>query len=369
MSINSEKKIRKNSEKRQRSHPFIRAILKKIFYPWKPIVLYAPGNFQNPYQSLLYSGFKAHVTPVKIDKVLRYRKYHLSKILHLHWDEGLLPKSDKIQSDFAKKTIKIFQETGGKIIWTVHNMFPHELVSNQEKELFLSNRAFMCKYADKIHVHNTYSRQYLIDNFDVDENKIFVIAHPSYLEWYCVDRAHQKFSEKKSFLLFGNMRSYKGLDLVAQAFLRVINKNDVFDFHIAGHGADQVDLNGLSPLIPVRFSSGYISDKQVEEFYAAADFAIFGFKAILTSGSVLLAISFGVPPIAPAHPALIDSLPQELHDLLYKPNDAADFARVIDYAISLDEQTYSKKVVACNLFSEKTKPSIISSELEKLIFN
>jgi glycosyltransferase involved in cell wall biosynthesis len=369
MSQNSTEVVRKKANNRKKKYPFIRALLSKLFNPWKSVVLYAPGNFQNPYQSLLYSAFKAHVVPVRLDKVLRYRKFGLGSILHIHWDEVIIPKSDQQKADSAMQVIKQFHNSGGKIVWTIHNKFPHEIETEIEKECFLSNRAFLCKYADKIHVHNYYSRDYLIENFDVDQNKVIVVAHPSYLEWYCVAEIAKKFYEKKHFLLFGNMRGYKGFDLVSEAFSKVMMTENIAELHVAGHGADLLSNQGLPSNLPIKFTGGYISDQQVQEFYTSSDFAIFGFKAILTSGSVILAISFGVPPIAPAHPALLESLPEELHDLLYKPNDVADFARVIDYALSLDKQAYTKKVVACNLFSEKTKPSTISRELERLIFN
>jgi glycosyltransferase involved in cell wall biosynthesis len=370
MSQNSTEFVRKKANNRKKKYLFIRALFSKLISPWKPVVLYAPGNFQNPYQSLLYSGFKAYVTPVTLDKVLRYRKFGLGSVLHIHWDEVIIPKSDQRKADFAKQIIKQFHNSGGKIVWTIHNKFPHEIESEIEKERFLSNRAFMCKYADKIHVHNDYSRKYLIDNFDFDHNKVIVVAHPSYLEWYCIPEISKTYSRNKRFLLFGNMRGYKGFDLVTEALSKVKQADNIEEFHVAGHGADLLDNNQiLSSKLAIKFTGGYINDQQVQMFYESADFAIFGFKAILTSGSVILAISFGVPPIAPAHPALLESLPEELHDLLYKPNDANDFARVIDYALSLDEKTYSKKVVACNLFSEKTKPSTISRKLEKLIFN
>ena len=369
MSQNNAPTIRIKANSRKKSHPFLRALFKKLFFPWKHIVIYAPGDFQNPYQALLYSSFKAYVTPVKIDKVLRYQKYFIAKTLHIHWDEAVIPKSDPKKAEYAKQVIKHFHQNGGKIIWTVHNKMPHEIRTEQEKADFLANREFMCKYADKIHVHNQFAYDYLISTFNVDYKKVVVIPHPSYLEWYSVTSQPQHFTEKKHLLLFGNIRGYKGFDLVADAFTRITQRDALSELHIAGNGADQVSVNKeLASLIPLRFTSGYISDDEVEELFRVADYAVFGFKAILTSGSVMLAISFGVPPIAPAHPAVIDSLPEELHDLLYTPNDPIDFARVIDYALSLGAKDYTKKVSVCNEFAENTKPSKISHELEKQMF-
>lgn len=368
MSLYNSKKLRKKANNRRKKYPFFRALLTKVLFPWKPVVIYTPGDFQNPYQSLLYSKFKAHVSPVTIDKVLRYHRFRVADVLHIHWDEAVIPKADEKKSSHVKQVIKSYHNAGGKIIWTVHNKMPHELQSDQQKALFLSNRAFMCDYADKIHVHNNVARDYLIDNFNVDINKVIVLAHPSYREWYCIEKTLLQFNEKKSFLLFGNMRSYKGFDLVVKAFAKIHSVDLVSELHIAGNGADQVNKNKFPSKMPITISSGYISDEDVQKLYQTSDFAIFGFKSILTSGSVILAVTFGVPPIAPAHPGVIDSLPGELHDLLYKPNDADDFARVIDYALSLDADKYAHKVSVCHLFAEKIKPSNISNQLEKEMF-
>src|SRR5262249_31211716 len=47
---------------------------------------------------------------------------------------------------------------------------------------------------------------------------------------------------------------------------------------------------------------GFQTPEELARLYAAADFAVFPFEEISTSGSMMEALSFGVPVIAPDHP-------------------------------------------------------------------
>lgn len=364
MSLTIAEKLRKIAEKRRKKRPLVRAFISKLLNPTSHLMIYTPANFDNPYQTLLYSAFKKIIiAPTTADKFIRYQKLGMSSLLHIHWDEDFLRKNDPHRSKQTRNSLQSFKQGGGKIIWTVHNEMPHEIADDEEKQHFLNNRAFLCDMADLIHVHSEYAKQYLLKTFEVHKDKLVVIPHPSYLEWYCSDSLKLIFRDKKIFLLFGNIRKYKGFDLIVEAFSNVSSPDRIDHFHIAGNGADAVDSDEING-IKLKRTGGYIDDQTVPSFFESADYAVFGFSSILTSGSLMLALTFGVPPIAPAHPGVVNSLPEELHDLLYEPNNADDFARVIDYASSIDLQTYTLKANACVNYARKIAPSVISKQLE-----
>lgn len=367
MSLLAAQKLRKVASERKKKHPMIRAVFNKLLHPTKYLMVYSPPNADNPYQTLFYSGFnRTIVAPAAAEKFLRYQILGISKLLHVHWDEDFLRKKDPQQARNVRNSLIEFKQKNGKVIWTVHNQMPHEIDSAEEREHFLSNRAFMCEMADAIHVHSEYAKQYLLNTFAVQEEKIAVIPHPSYVEWYCPENFQRTFREKKVFLLFGNIRKYKGFDLIIEAFSKVQLTSCIEHFHIAGYGADAVDYEVVNG-IEIKRSGGYVDDDIVPGLFSSADFAIFGFSSILTSGSLMLALTFGLPPIAPAHPSIRELLPLELHDLLYEPDNSADFARVIDYANSLSAEEYLKKSELCTQLALKYSPSKISSMLEKTI--
>lgn len=367
MSLAVAKKLRYTAEKRKRKRPLIRAFFNKLLHPTRLLMVYTPANFANPYQTLLYSGFKKTlVTATTADKFMRYQAFGLTNLLHIHWDEDFLRKNDPSRASRVRASVQEFKRKEGKVVWTVHNEMPHEIADNEEKQHFLNNRAFLCNNADLIHVHSEYAKEYLLKTFDVNEDKIAVIPHPSYVEWYCAADNQQTFRTKKVFLLFGSIRKYKGFDLIIEAFSSLAYPERIDFFHIAGNGADSInvtDINGIK----IQVTSGYIDDDDVPSFFDASDFAIFGFSSILTSGSLMLALTFGLPPIAPSHPSIKESLPSELHDLLYDPHNSLDFARVIDHATSLSPEAYAAKSRACKDFALANSPSKISLSLEKAI--
>lgn len=367
MSLYFAKKLRNSALKRKQKHPLIRAFLSRILHPSKHLVVYTPANFDNPYQTLFYSGFsKTIVARTSSDKFLRYQRLGLSQLLHVHWDEDFFRNKTAQLSEQVREALVEYKIKGGGIIWTVHNEMPHEINTREERENFLNNRAFMCEIADVIHLHSEYAKQYLLRTFEVKEDKIVVIPHPSYLEWYCSAQQQREFRDKKVLLLFGNIRRYKGFDLILEALSKVSSPNRLEHFCIAGYGAEEVEYDEING-IKIRRKGGYVDDKAVPDLFKSADFAIFGFSSILTSGSLMLALTFGLPPIAPAHPSIKEQLPSQLHDLLYEPNNSEDFARVIDYATSLSHQEYALKSEVSLNYALENSPSKLSMALEKVI--
>ena len=363
MKLSFTDEIKKQATLRQRPHAFLRTLFAKLKKPLREVIMYAPKDFFNPYQTLIYSKFNAYVTPVSIDRILRYKKMGISQLLHLHWDEYLF-RGDAEHVEWVKQTIKKFKHDGGRVIWTVHNQLPHEL-TQIEKQNFLNNREFIIAYSDLIHVHSEYAKSYLQNDFHVPASKIFKITHPSYLGWYAEpEKKISTINTQKNFILFGNVRGNKGIDFVLDAFSRIDFPDRVQYIHIAGRGANTIDNKKLLQ-VSVKKTDDYIDDDEVPELFAEADYALFGFSSILTSGSLMLALTFGKPPICPAHQSIIESLPEGLHDFLYIPNDSTDFARVIDYATSLTAEEYEQKVDICLDFSKKNSPAHISEQLEQ----
>lgn len=349
----------------KKKHVFIRASLRKILKPSLNVVMFSPADFENPYQSLIYSSLQSsYMANVTVDNILRYQRFGVSNILHIHWDEYFLSTNNAVRAKEQREILKTFLDEGGRIVWTVHNQQPHDTNHSKDAGVFLENRVFLCKVSEKIHVHNSHAKEYILSNFNVKEDKIIIIAHPSYLDWYSSISLDKKYSNKKSLLLFGKIRKYKGYNLIKNALENVESSGKIKQFHIAGNGAQALkeeEINGIQ----IKKTGGHILDEDLPNIFAETDFAIFGFSSILTSGSILLAISFGVPPIAPGHPGVIASIPEGLHDLLYLPNDTKDFSRVIDYALSLSEEEYLLKTRLCIEFAKENHASVISRNYEK----
>ena len=84
---------------------------------------------------------------------------------------------------------------------------------------------------------------------------------------------------------------------------------------------------------------GFVDESDVGRLFAAADFALFPFRRISTSGSLMLALTFGVPVIAPAVPALADLVRNGREGLLFDPAEPDDLSRALVEAAVLDEKS------------------------------
>src|SRR5690606_28321688 len=82
---------------------------------------------------------------------------------------------------------------------------------------------------------------------------------------------------------------------------------------------------------------GYVEDEDVARLFAAADYALFPYRRISTSGALLLALTYGVPVIAPRIPALVGLLQDGREGLVFDPGDPAALAAAFRQAALLPE--------------------------------
>ena len=80
-------------------------------------------------------------------------------------------------------------------------------------------------------------------------------------------------------------------------------------------------LEALSAVDPrMHVNAGFIADDAMPCYLQAADVAVFCFREVLTSGSVILAMTYGLPVITPARGCLPE-LVTPAAGLLYDPDD------------------------------------------------
>ena len=128
----------------------------------KPHVLgYTPVGRTNPYQALLYRAAEdyniATVPVVKswdFNKLFKMPNNGSNVILHIHWTSFILHGITSYTT--AKKKILDFhaavadlKSRGGKIIWTLHNIIPHDA---RYPDLEMQIQQYLAEQADVLHV-------------------------------------------------------------------------------------------------------------------------------------------------------------------------------------------------------------------------
>jgi len=278
--------------------------------PNKVIIASVP-NIQNgnPYQTLFYASLKKYNIDV-MDNFILYMKFILVNrktidIIHFHWyGTG--------QKNFFHEIVSIFHFTlklfickllNIKIVWTAHNLFPHDT----QRTMFQYLRRFiLVHFSDLIIVHFKKAKHSVSNLFHANPSKIVCMHHGLYDTAYPnsadKEEARQYLSldkQKTVLLYFGRVRRYKNIETLVQAFKRIEQEDIVLV--IAGETTDEhytkelIELTSGDNRIICHFRN--IEDREIQFFFNSADCVILPYKNIFTSGTAMLALSFKKPVI------------------------------------------------------------------------
>ena len=234
-------------------------------------------------------------------------------ILHFHWTSHYYARAkwfDAVKALWALQSrILLAKLKGFKIVWTMHNYEPHEA---DRRWLNYIERLLMARLADSVIVHCVYGKR-LIARRLLRKSRVFVIPHGNFGEFMphfdrTVARTRVGFPDDVSVLLFfGLIRAYKGLaDLLrslseiddGRLQLVVIGTLSA-EFENSSWAREIRELIAHDPRVVAIIGNVYIPDESLTRYLSAADVAVFPFRKVLTSGSLITALSFGLPVVAP----------------------------------------------------------------------
>lgn len=277
----------------------------------------------NPYQTRLAEalsrqGFRLVVKdhPPLLGAFVRQQwLYSRDVIVHLHWLNGLTDKAVYAHSGLRflmwyllmAADLTIFRLWGGRLFWTVHNLISHES-PNPARERRV--RKLVARFADGLHFHSRSAIACAEAAYGTTlQSKAIVAAHASYSDDYPPNPARSAAvaaevgigADDFTFLFFGNIRRYKGLESLVEAFHR--RPGNHYRLLIAGApipGVSTEWLHEASAKDPrIRLRIGYVSDADVSALFALADVLVAPYSSTLTSGVVSLGLTFGCPMVLP----------------------------------------------------------------------
>ena len=225
-------------------------------------------------------------------------------VVHLHWLDPFFVASDTPRALIKLVgfigTVLLLKLLGRRIVWTVHNLKAHD-DRNPRLDRFCTT--FVAKRADAIIVHCEAASRALVDEFGLKQTgKVSVIPHGHYCGVYenKTGRSEARrvlgVDESRLMLLFlGQVRPYKGvLDLI-DAFV-ALNHNEV-ELVIAGKTRDDRSSEVIRRRCAVHprimYQPGFVADDDIQTYMNACDAVVLPYRDILTSGAVILAMSFG----------------------------------------------------------------------------
>lgn len=299
------------------------------FLPWWPA---------NPYQILLKQELNKLGVRVIGNPPLSLLRLLIGRdgldVVHVHWPHGTYKTT--LQFLHVLFVLIAYRILKNNLVWTVHELDAYESRHPRRDAWF---RSVVMKLSRRLIVHGEHTRQVLIEHHDY-RRPIDVARHPSYIGWYKNEVTREQArarlglpDDARVYLYFGYIKPYKGVEDLIQAFGQISVDGAIL--LIAGKPLDEAIKQEVESMAAadsrVRTFLGYIADDDIQDFFRSADVVVFPFKNTQTSGSLMLAMSYGCPIIAPR----IATLPEYVDSscgILFDPDLPGDLIRAMDDA-------------------------------------
>lgn len=314
--------------------------------PDPPHLVFFPDYTEaNPYQALLYRAvagrIDARAGTIEDARVLLAAAGERTPVFfHLHWEDAVYRAARSGAEaegacDRFLSSVERFVAEGGRLVWTVHNLEPHD-----RGDPACHDRLWRAlpRLAHAVLAHSPAAADAVADRAGLRPGGVRVVPHGNY------DGVHEGPGSRAEgrrrlgvpsaatlFLFFGKVRAYKGVDTLIDAFDLLgadllgadLPETEQAFLAVAGRQHDALVLDGLpeSTRARLRMLDGAIPSDEVPDLFAAADFAVLPYRDILTSGSLLLAFTQHRPVIAPAFDTVAELVEDGVNGILYDPRD------------------------------------------------
>lgn len=326
----------------------------------RPVLMaFYPVARVNTYSALMYSRLWQHgVAPLPLFKfadinaLLPLMTQLKSRVmLHLQWTSDILWNAG---TEFdAKEKFNVFIElmdrfldAGGRLAWTVHNVLPHDC---RFPQIEAGLQQAVADRARIVHVLNDGTLNAVAKWFTIDPAKSVHIPHPNYIGSYpdIVSRDQARYDlrllpDEVLYSFVGAIRPYKGLGQLLDAFDEVRQDGRPRRLLVAGQPDDdpetqeQLDRCLLHPYVDLHPSR--IPDSELQYYMRAVDVGVLPYQQALNSGVLMLALSFGLPVVAPDIPAAAEILTPDIART-FRPGDQASLAAALAAADELINPT------------------------------
>ena len=221
------------------------------------------------------------------------------------------------------------------LVLTVHDTNPF----NGDPSAGLQQRGFFRSLTsfDRLIVHTAQGRERLC-NAGLPANRVLVLPHGMLLD--PPPYADDPMTGPMTFLLFGKVKPYKGLDLLIEAFaslppalrrdarIRVVGK-PYMDLAPLQALADRLGIAGRLAVEP-----RFVGDDEVPGLFAPGTVAVFPYREIEASGVLSIALACGRPVIASNLGNFAESITDGVQGHLVPPGNVPALAAAMAHMLS-----------------------------------
>jgi beta-1,4-mannosyltransferase len=232
------------------------------------------------------------------------------EVLHLDWIHpyitGKSLGGSVLRSAVFLAKVCLVRLLRRRIVWTVHNLVSHEArFASWERWV----NATLARLAHCLVVHFPDARLLVRESFRIGAKKEILVAHHGnyvrvYGEVSYLPTHRDQTPQPVVFMAFGLVRRYKRLEELIAAF-KTLDRGDI-RLTIKGEAIEREYAEELKRLteddVRITLELGFIDDRMVPVVFAAADVVVLPQTQILTSGSLILAMSMGKPVVAAREP-------------------------------------------------------------------
>jgi beta-1,4-mannosyltransferase len=279
-----------------------------------------PTSWDNPYYRLFYGALESH--GLKQMPGTRYafdwfrQERHRVDAVHFHWLHPYY--TDPSLGLTVRNAVRLrhfvigLREQHIPIIWTCHNLLPHE---SRSRAVDVAVRLCMARHAQVVVVLSHAGARRVRRAFR-PRGQILVVPHGHLIGVYpdggdrTRARQHLEIPERAfTYLFFGQVRPYKGVEELITSFRAVPDP----DAHLLVAGWPlSVDYalhlrRIAAPDGRIRLVLDRVPDEELALYFAAADLTTLPFRRTpLSSGSIMLSLSLGIPVVIPQEPSLLE---------------------------------------------------------------
>lgn len=271
-------------------------------------------------------------------RLLRYAASATPTIFHILWN-------NKLQTLDRTLLMVFYRSLGKKIVVTAHNI---NQARRDGRDSGWNRLTLKIQYrlAHRLFVHTEGMKADLYRQFGIAPEKVIVIpfginnAAPQSALTREEARVRLGLAAgDRALLFFGNIRPYKGLEYLVQAFGTLAERDRRYRLMIAGapHFGDEAYLERINSEIRatghaerVMAKFEHIPDEDTEIYFKAADLLVLPYTDISWSGVLVLGYSFGLPAVATSVGALPEEVIAGQTGGLCPPRDAEALAKTVE---------------------------------------
>ena len=326
---------------------------------------FPPALGRNPYTALLSRGLAEHGIELVAEPPLTCRWLVSNRravdVLHFHWrpntyyaarkrsHTGSRSKAARTLRSWARVAafscrLRLARLLGLGVAWTIHEVYPPDVIVAGRRSAGRIDRVgsgILARHCDLLMAHDAETAEQARAEFVPAGAEVEVVPHGSYVGVYPAGRPRSEVRstlglrpDTFTFLCFGALRPDKEIDLLLEAFLATGDPDTALV--IAGNVDDErcrpavVEAAAADPRIKLLLE--IVPHERVRELFDAADAFVNARGRAWTPGSLILALSLGVPAVAGALQSNLELLGQGRAGWLFRPCDVGSLREAFDEA-------------------------------------